>query len=252
MTGLASQLLTVEDKTEGTLTPKQLFNIVWSLNYQALYHYGRSPWVEHGYAPPAHVVQLQAGTPPPVGAWNIILLNTSPEAGTLGYHEDEAGNSIPYSDVFVKTAGEDGVDPAEVASHEMLEMLVDPQVANPRKVLNSETQQFYIVEVADPVEGCGYDLGAPEGRHVGVTVADFVFPAWFGMTQTRPDLSFRDSISKPFSLAAQGYISVAPEASPENWSELRGDDRDKRPPWASRLPRIHPESKPKAPAKRKR
>jgi hypothetical protein len=252
MTGLTSQLLTVENKTsKGTLTPKQLLDLVWSLNYQALYHYGRSPWVEHGYAQPAHVVQLPDGAAPPVGAWNIILLDTSPEAGTLGYHEDEGGNQIPYSDVFVKTAEGDGVNPAEVASHEMLEMLVDPHVANPRKVLNSEAKEFYIVEVADPVEGCGYDLGAPEGRHVGVTVADFVFPAWFGMAQTRPDLSFRDSITTPFELAPQGYISVAPEAKPGDWSELRGADRATRPPWASRLPRIHPAKAKKAPAKRK-
>jgi hypothetical protein len=240
MAGLASQLLTVEDKTsEGTLSPTRLRDIVWSLNYQALYHYGRSPWVEHGYAPPAHVVQLPAGAKPPAGAWNIILLDTSNEAGALGYHEDESGTEIPFSDVFVKTAEENGTDAAEVASHEMLEMLVDPDVANVRKVLNSAAKQFYIVEVADPVQGCGYDIGAPEGRHAGVTVADFVFPAWFGMAQTRPDLSFRDSIQKPFELAAQGYISVAPEGKPEKWSQIFGQARAERPAWASRLPRIH-------------
>ncbi len=240
MAGLASQLLTVEDQTsDGTLSPTRLRDIVWSLNYQALYHYGRSPWVEHGYAPPAHVVQLPAGAKPPAGAWNIILLDTSNEAGALGYHEDESGTEIPFSDVFVKTAEEDGTDAAEVASHEMLEMLVDPDVANVRKVLNSTAKQFYIVEVADPVQGCGYDIGAPEGRHVGVTVADFVFPAWFGMAQTRPDLSFRDSIEQPFQLAPQGYISVAPEGKPEKWSQIFGQARADRPAWASRLPRIH-------------
>jgi len=240
MTGLVSQILTVEDKTSaGTLSPTQLRDIVWGLNYQALYHYARSPWVEHGYAPPAHVVQLPDGAKPPVGAWNIILMDTSDQAGALGYHEDEAGTEIPFSDVFVKTAREDGAEPSEVASHEMLEMLVDPEVANVRKVLNHATKEFYIVEVADPVQGCGYDVGAPEGRHCGVVVADFVFPAWFGMAQTRPDLSFRDSISQPFTLAQQGYISVAPEAEPGNWSQVFGAARAERPAWASRLPRIH-------------
>jgi len=231
----------VEDQTSaGILSPTQLRDIVWGLNYQALYHYGRSPWVEHGYAPPAHVVQLPTGAKPPVGAWNIILLDTSDQAGALGYHEDEAGTGIPYSDVFVKTARKDGADPAEVASHEMLEMLVDPDVTNVRKVLNQQAKKFYIVEVGDPVQGCGYDIGAPEGRHCGVTVADFAFPAWFGMAQTRPDLSFRDSITEPFTLAPQGYISVAPEGEPENWSQVFGRDRAKKPAWASRLPRIHP------------
>src|SRR2546430_12799717 len=124
---MKSQLITVQDATsEGVLSPKQLFNIAWSLNYQAAYHYGRSPWVEHGYAPPGHVSLMPKGMHPPEGAWNLILLDTSDEQGTLGYHEDEAGSDIPFAEVFVKTSRQDGVDPCEVASHEMLEMLVDP------------------------------------------------------------------------------------------------------------------------------
>ncbi len=241
MTGLASQLITVEDQTKNArLTPQELRDLVWSLNYQALYHYGRSPWVENGYAPPAHVGLLPKGAMPPVGAWNVILLDTSNLAGALGYHEDEANNDIPYSDVFVGTARENNVEPCEVASHEMLEMLVDPHVNEVRKVLNKEKEEFYIVEVADPVQGCGYDIGAPEGRHCGVTVADFALPAWFGMAQTPPGLSFRDSVEKPFELAPQGYISVAPANEPENWKQIFGATSNKKlPSWASRLPRIH-------------
>jgi hypothetical protein len=241
MTALASQLITVENQTKAApLSPTDLRDLVWSLNYQALYHYGRSPWVENGYAPPAHVTLLPEGAAPPAGAWNIILLDTSTQAGALGFHEDEANNEIPFSDVFVGTAREAGTDPSEVASHELLEMLVDPNVNEIRKVLNKEKGQFYIVEVADPVQGCGYDIGAPEGRHCGVTVADFAFPAWFGMAQAPSDLSFRDSIKNPFELAPQGYISIAPENEPENWSQVFGKTSDKvLPSWASRLPRIH-------------
>jgi hypothetical protein len=241
MTALASQLITVENQTkESPLSAAELRDIAWGLNYQALYHYGRSPWVEHGYAPPAYVTLLPEGAAPPAGAWNLILLDTSTQAGALGFHEDETNTEIPFSDVFVGTARENNTDPCEVASHEMLEMLVDPNVNEVRKVLNKEKGEYFIVEVADPVQGCGYDVGAPEGRHTGVTVADFVFPAWFGMTQTRPDLSFRDSVQEAFELAPEGYISVAPEKEPEKWSQVFGKTSSKvLPSWASRLPRIH-------------
>jgi hypothetical protein len=248
MTALAPQLITVENQTsEGVLTAKELFNLVWALNYQAAYHYGRSPWVELGYAPSAHVVLLphdgQGVVKPPAGAWNLILLDTSTVAGALGYHEDEQGNKIPFSDVFVKTARENQTSPVEVASHEMLEMLVDPDVAKVRTVTHEG--QLYIVEVADPVQGCGYDVGKPESRETGVIVADFALPAWFGMAQEGAGIddtamSFRNSVSEPFTLAPGGYISVAPESEPEQWKQIFGrSSTSELPQWASRLPRIH-------------
>lgn len=237
---LAGQLVTVQDQTAAGIDPTALFNWVWALDYQAKYHYGRSPWVQRGYAPPAQVHLLPKGAPVPPGAWPVALLDVSDQPGALGYHEDGAFRSSPHSaravtasgvpngKVFVATAREDGIDPCEVVSHEILEMLVDPYVANEtevRKVLDTVAKEFYIVEVGDPVQGNGYDIGAPEGRHCGVTVADFALPAWWEMAQTRPDLSFRDSVKAPFELAPRGYMSVAPEANPTAWTQIYGSAR---------------------------
>lgn len=235
-----NQLVTLQDGTAKGLDPTTLFNWAWALNYQAVYHYGRSPWVERSYSRAATVHLLPKGVKVPQGAWNIELLDVSDVEGALGYHEDQFASSphsvraltttgTPYSKVFVQTSKEDGIDPCEVASHEMLEMLVDPNVANEsdvRKVLNKATKQFYIVEVGDPVQGCGYDVGAPEGHKTGVTVADFANPGWWEMEQSRPDLSFRKSISEPFQLAPQGYMSVQPEAGGE-WTQIYGQDHAK-------------------------
>lgn len=238
-----NQLIVVSDETTaGLMQATEVFNLAWALNYQAVYHYGRSPWVEHGYAPAAHVAQLPKGVTPPPEAWPIYLQDVSDQPGALGYHEDQASKTFkssahsvrglsasgtPYSKVFVQTAREADVDPAEVASHEMCEMLVDPYVANEsevRKVLNTKAKEWYIVEVGDPVQGCGYDIGAPEGRTCGVTVADFAWPAWWALAQTRPGFSFRDSVKAPFALAPEGYMSVQPEAGGE-WSQIYGSDR---------------------------
>jgi hypothetical protein len=233
-----SQLITIEDQTSsGTLSPQDLFKLVWGVHYQVVYQYSHSAWVKKELAPRAHVVGLPKGAKPPVGAWNMILLDDSTVAGALGYHEDEQGADIPFSDVFVKTALEDGAAPSEVASHEALEMLVDPYVDKPRTTTHRD--KLYIVEVCDPVQGCGYDVGAPEGRETGVIVADFCLPAWFGLDEEGTEMSFRNSVPKAFELAPEGYISIAPENEPEDWKQIFGTQKESLPKWASRLPRIH-------------
>jgi hypothetical protein len=232
-----SQLITIENQST-VLSPKELFNLVWGVNYQVLFHYGRSRWVAGAYAPHAHVVSLPAGVKPPAGAWNLILLDNSDQQGALGYHDDENGTGIPYAEVFCKDSVADGAIPSSVASHEVLEMLVDPWVNNARKVPRKDTQQFYIVEVGDPVQGNDYDVGAPEGRTTGVMVADFALPSWWEL-ETGPAFSFRHSVTKAWEVAPQGYISVAPLNDPSNWSQIFGPQQERLPQWASRLPRIH-------------
>ncbi len=234
------RLIAVEDRTSGLFTPTQIFNVCWSLNWQALYHFNRSPWAEHGYCEPCEAVQLLPnGATPPPSAWRVELLDTSDQEGALGYHEDEAfkssahstrglvaGAEIPLAKVFVKTARESGVEPSEVASHEILEMLVDPWVVNEvqiRKYLNTAAKEWYIGEVGDPVQGEGYGIvpNVPEA-----VVANFAWPAWWGLGQTRPAFDQRDTRKAPFELAPGGYMSVQPEAGGE-WSQIYGSDKAK-------------------------
>jgi hypothetical protein len=240
-----SQLIVVENQ-QTVLGPRDLFNLVWAVTYQLLFHYGRSPWVRDGHAPHAHAVLLPAGAKPPAGAWNLILLDSTDQQGALGYHDDESGTGIPYSEAFVKTAIDDGAAPSSVASHEALEMVVDPYVEGraPRLAVNPADGNQTIVEVGDPVQGNDYDVGAPEGRQTGMLVADFAFPAWWGLEQTGTQaLSFRGSVSQPFALAPRGYISWCPAgadpADPSVWKQSFGQEQERLPAWASRLPRIH-------------
>jgi hypothetical protein len=240
--------LVVSDHTG--LDATALFNAVWSLDYQALYHYNRSPWVEHGYCEPcAGVHVLPNGVPAPAGAWTIELLATSDQEGALGYHEDFGSrpssphstrgldaNETPLAKVFLQTSAEANVAWTEVASHEMLEMLVDPYVVDEtriRKYLNAEAKQWYIAEVGDPVQEQGYDIGAPEGRTTSVVVSNFAYPGWWAQEQRRTATSFcsdgeswhelpPDPNLRAFELASGGYMSVAPEAEPSNWSQIYG------------------------------
>jgi hypothetical protein len=246
MASLQSQLITVENQSTA-LSPKDLFDLVWAVNYQVLFHYGRSPWVTSGLAPHGHLVALPSGMAPPAGAWNLILMDHSNQQGALGYHDDETGGAIPYAEVFVVDAVSDGSTASAVASHEALEMLVDPDVSTVRSELRPDTRQLYIVEVCDAVQGNDYDVGAPEGRRTGTMVADFCFPSWWNMAPGSAPYSFRESVQAAWNLAPKGYISTAPQANPSQWSQVYGSEMDRLPTWASRLPRIH-RSQPSQPA----
>lgn len=226
------QLIVIENQTSpGVMSGQELAYITEALCLQAHRDYNTSPWVERGYCAPAIVVPLGVGSPYPKGAWKIILLDDTTQAGALGYHEDEDGY-IPFSDVFVKTCREDHTPVSECASHEMIEMLCDPFVDKPKTVQHHGFE--YIREVCDPVQDCGYDAGN------GQIVSDFVWPLWFGLEQTRAALSQRHSIQDPFQLAAQGYISRKPIGASENeWGQIFGETRTVLPKWASRLSRIH-------------
>jgi hypothetical protein len=234
----ASQLITVENQSKA-LTPAELFNLVWAVNHEVLFHYGRSAWVTSGAAPHGHVVSLPAGVAPPAGAWNLILMDHSDQQGALGYHEDQNGSGIPYAEVLVADAVTDGSTASAVASHEALEMLVDPDVNQVKAQRRTGTQEVYIVEVCDAVQGNDYDVGAPEIRSTGMNVADFCLPSRWTMQPASAPYSFRDSVQNPWELAPQGYISVAPAASPGAWTQMYEGQMDRLPEWASRLPRIH-------------
>ncbi len=109
------RVITVENRS--SCPNKEFHKAVWATSYQLIYQFGRSPWAEtaRGY-----LQLLSPGQKPPKGAAHLIVLDHSTEAGTLGFHEDEHNNEIPYADVFYKTSEEDGVAVSEVISHECL------------------------------------------------------------------------------------------------------------------------------------
>jgi len=221
------------------MTDERAAIVVAALNTQLTTEYGASCWVTQGLSAPASAEFIPKGEPLPAGTWHIELLDTSDQQGALGYHEDRAFDAqsagpkkasmhssrglradapeTPLAKVFVKTTMEANEHPGEVLSHEACEMCVDPNVTRSvRTVINPAKKQKVIVEVGDPVQGCGYQIG-------DVWVADFALPAWFGYPQlvNPTQMSWRSSVTEPFELAPNGYISVAPEGT-EEWSQVFG------------------------------
>jgi hypothetical protein len=155
----------------------------------------------------------------PGGMWQLILLDNSDVAGALGYH-DLTHDGFPIGKAFVGTDLNYGTKPSVTISHELLEMLGDPDISMTTFVQKSEFRgRLYAYESCDAVEAdnLGYDID-------GVTVSDFVTREWF---QPFPHplgtkFSFRENVHQPLELAPGGYIGVY-DLYGAGWSQLTAD-----------------------------
>src|SRR5437763_912510 len=75
----------------------------------------------------ADLVFCSAGETPPEEAWQLVILDNSDQAGALGYH-DLTSSGLPLGKVFAGTDEQYGQKWSITASHELLEMLGDPDI----------------------------------------------------------------------------------------------------------------------------
>jgi len=156
------------------------------------------------------------GAPPPAGIWWLVVLDNSDKAGELGYH-DITNDGMPIGKVFAETDIRGGFSWTVTASHELLEMLADPDIS--RNVLvegAGNTGTLYALEVCDPCEADqhGYTID-------GVLVSDFVFPSWFESFWAPGSTQFdaTQQINQPFALAPEGYILTYDIGSGSGWKQ---------------------------------
>ena len=155
-------------------------------------------------------------------AWWLVLLDNSDMAGALGYH-DVTPAGLPIGKVFVQDDLSAGSKVSVTVSHELLEMLGDPDInlmaydpnANPLEVM-------YAHEMCDACEddSLGYDVALPNGK--AVAVSDFVFPSWFQPSMARvagTKFDFTGALRGPFQLAPGGYIGVF-NVQTGQWSQV--------------------------------
>ena len=146
--------------------------------------------------------------------WQLIVFDTSDQADALGYHE-LTSTGQPLGKIFAKSDIQAGTSWTVTASHELLEMLVDPWI---NLTAESDGQDgsitLYAYECSDAVEAdaLGYKIG-------DVLVSDFVLPAWFQPLVPGP-YSFRKSVTAPFQLAPGGYISILQAGSGVGWQQV--------------------------------
>ena len=122
------------------------------------------------------------------GAWAFVFLDNADEANALAYH-DLTPDGFPLSKVFVKTITDDGASLSVAASHELVEMLVDPAIN--MLTTGPDPKAAYAYEAADPVEADSLAFSVN-----GFKMTDFIYPSYF---------EYRGKVKRPFQVLAGGY-----------------------------------------------
>lgn len=144
----------------------------------------------------------------PLGYWPIILVENV--EGAAGIHLDKDGQ--PYALVEVEDNW------SLTASHECLEMLVDPWgskvIAGP-SVKAGQGRVEYLVEICDPSEDAEYAYTVN-----GVLVSDFYTPSFFDPKPSQGvRYSFTGAIQKPRQVLKGGYLSWHDPKSKHWWQQ---------------------------------
>ena len=156
---------------------------------------------------------------PPNGAWWLVLHDNAAKAGEEGYH-DLTNEGLPMGKVFAETDLKEGDTWTVTASHELLEMLADPEVnlsvMVERRAGGSYHQLLYAYEVCDACEDDQFGY-----RIDGTLVSDFVHPAWFETFHPEgARLDHGRHITKPLELLPGGYIAIYKVYSGKGWTQL--------------------------------
>jgi len=173
----------------------------------------------------ADLTFIPKGQNPPADMWWIGIFDNSDQAGALGYH-DLTNEGLPIGKVFAGTDIQYGSSWTVTASHELLEMLADPDI-NLTVIIqdSSGNMKLYAYEVCDAVENdsLGYKIN-------DVLVSDFVYPSWFeqfwsaGSTQ----FDYCKKVSQPTQLLPGGYIGYMSITSNTGWQQLTADNNAMR------------------------
>jgi len=150
-------------------------------------------------------------------AWAMVFLDDADQDGALAYH-DLTPDGMPQSKVFVKTTIDNGDLVSVSASHELVEMLVDPAIN--MMTTGPDPRATYAYESADPVEALSFKVN-------GIEMTDFVFPAYFEDFHPKGSVRFdqMQKVKKPFEILAGGYQIVFKNGK---WSQVFASERKKK------------------------
>jgi hypothetical protein len=155
----------------------------------------------------ANVTYLPKASKIPAGVWPIFLVKSLPP-GEGGFHMDK--HNQPYAKVIASSASDEWtID----ASHELVEMLVDPNgnrlqnstsIEIDGKKIQDGTGEFaYLVEACDPCEADNYAYAIQ-----GVAVSDFITPHFYDpIATTGTRYSFTGAVKTPRDILPGGYIT---------------------------------------------
>lgn len=175
----------------------------------------------------ARIFYTPTGKNPTASHWTVALLDDADQAGALGYH-DVTPTGLPLGKAFVRTTQADGGQISVTVSHELLEMLADPEINLSAEADLANDTRFYAYEVADAVEADadGYEIEIPAGWNGAgqkIAVSDFVTPEWFMPSNVAGPFDFMKHLLAPLQLRPGGYISFLDLNNlSQGWQQVTG------------------------------
>jgi hypothetical protein len=128
---------------------------------------------------------------------------------------------LPIGKVFAGTDLKIGASWSVTASHELLEMLADPNINLTVFVQNADTTgTLYAYEACDASEAetLGYQID-------NILLSDFVFPSWFESFRAQNSTQFDQTghIQGPLQLLPGGYIGVFDVSAGTGWHQMTAE-----------------------------
>jgi hypothetical protein len=153
----------------------------------------------------------------PADFWPLTVRDHIEPAGAWSLHSVQNGR--PFVEVTYDTNWTLG------ASHDLLEMLVDPFVNRTMRarsvVPGAKGQVDYLVQVCDP-------CASPENgyRINDVLVADFCTPEyWTSAAKGKASYSFKGSLTRPLEIVKGGYLSWRDPRTNHWWQKVWWTDK---------------------------
>jgi hypothetical protein len=155
------------------------------------------------------------------GAWAIVFLDDPDQTikqGTKLADHDLTPEGLPLAKVFVQNAILSDEFVSVAASHELVEMLVDPAInmmtTGPAPRGLGKSHVMYAYESADPVEELSFKVK-------GVPMCNFVYPAYFEAFRKPNSTQFdhMKKITRPLQILPGGYQVVFKAGK---WSAVHG------------------------------
>ena len=168
-------------------------------------------------------------------AWAIVLLDEADAEGALAYHE-LTPDGFPLSKVFVQTTLEHGMHVSVSASHELVEMLVDPAIN--LMSTGPEPDTMYAYESADAVQALSFNVKR-------IPMSDFVYPSYFEVFRKPRSTRFdhMNKVTRPFEILEGGYQIIFKDGQ---WTQTFAT------PAKSQRPGMEAEHDPRAESRGKR
>jgi hypothetical protein len=152
------------------------------------------------------------GKQPAAGAWWLVFLDDAVQAEKVAFH-DLTEEGLPIAKVFAKTVLVDKIRVSLAATHELVEMAVDPWV---NTAYQDSQGVFWAAEISDPVEAGRY------GYMIGdVQVTNFVTPSWFRHRHAGRNFDLKGHVSEPFQILSEGYARRFDSKSAK-WVQIEG------------------------------